>query len=88
MPVDSKNNQCYICLVSLDVSIRVAIDSGLYHGLQLNTLIHYFKTSIEQSLKHDEINTVKDFDHCLLKIANSLEFGDIRQIILYFGLST
>ena len=29
------------------------------------------------------------FDHCLLKtIANSLDFGDFRQIILYFGLST
>jgi len=27
------------------------------------------------------------FDHCLLKKANSLDFGDLRQIILYFGLS-
>ena len=32
---------------------------------------------------------VNDFDHCLLKqIANSLDLGDFRQLILYFGLST
>jgi len=38
-------------------------------------------------LKRDEINIVRIFDHCLLKrIANSLDFGDIWQIILYFGL--
>ena len=40
-------------------------------------------------LKHDEINIVKDFDHCLLnQIANSFDLGDFRQILLYFGLST
>ena len=40
-------------------------------------------------LKHDEINIVKDFWSLLVKkIVNSLDFGDFRQIILYFGLST
>jgi len=40
-------------------------------------------------LKHDEINIVKIFDHCLLKNEqNSLDFGELMQIILYFGLST
>jgi len=29
------------------------------------------------------------FEHCLLtKIANWLDLGDVRQIILYFGLDT
>ena len=32
--------------------------------------------------------TVKDFDHCLLKLeeANSPDFGDYRQTILDFGI--
>jgi len=40
-------------------------------------------------LKHDEINIVKDFLPLFVKkIANSLDYGDIMQIILYFWLST
>jgi len=32
--------------------------------------------------------SLRIFDHCLLnKIANSLDFGDFWQIILYFGIS-
>ena len=40
-------------------------------------------------LKHDGINIVIDFWPLFVKqIANSLDFGDLWQIILYFGLST
>jgi len=38
-------------------------------------------------LKHDEINIVKDFLPLFgKKIANSLDLGDFKQTILYFGL--
>ena len=41
-------------------------------------------------LQHDIINIVKDFLPLFvyLFLTNSLDFGDFRQIILYFGLST
>ena len=39
-------------------------------------------------LKHDEINQVKDFWPLLKKSANSLDIGDFKQILLYFGFST
>ena len=43
----------------------------------------------KNQLNSDKINIVKDFDDILLfYLANSLDFGDFRQIILYFGLST
>jgi len=39
-------------------------------------------------LKYDEININKDFLPLFVKnIANSLDFGDFRQIIMYFGFS-
>ena len=38
-------------------------------------------------VKHDEINIIKDFYHCLLNNANSLDVGDFRKIISYSGIS-
>jgi len=39
-------------------------------------------------VKNDKINVVKDILPLFVKrIANSLDLGDFRQIILYFGLS-
>ena len=47
-----------------------------------------FKQSIKYMLQYGKINIVKQLCHCLLKLPNSLDFGDFTQIILYFGFST
>jgi len=62
--------------------LRVRIPSEAFYSFNFPI----FKNSIKQLLNHDEINIVKDY--CFKKIANSLDFGEFRQIILYVGLST
>ena len=50
---------------------------------------HYFFEFNWIVVKHDDINIVTDFWPLFVKkIANSLDFGDFRQISLDFGLST